>query len=106
MSQRTWTLRRHADSSGCVLVVASSLDALDALADAVAEAGYFAFAAIGAGIGHLLELAAFDLVVVLAGVEHADREALRRLQPAERLVEVAADDVETVLVALRMPRAN
>jgi hypothetical protein len=108
MSQRTWTLRRREDSFGCVLVITAQAAELDPIADALAAAGYFAFAAIGAGIAGLCEVAAFDLIVVLAGVDSADRDAVRRIQPPKRLVELDADDHPALLACVthRLPRTN
>ncbi len=107
MSQRTWTLRRTEDSAGCVLVVTPRLADLGVLAAALAEAGYFAFSSVGAGVESLCQTAAFDLIVVLAGVEATDRDVLRRMQPAERLAELDSDDVPALLAcAAARLRAN
>jgi H2-forming N5,N10-methylenetetrahydromethanopterin dehydrogenase-like enzyme len=108
MPQRSWTLRRHEDSFGCVLVVTAEPAEIDRLAEAVAAAGYFAFAAVAPGVAHLCELAAFDLIVVLAGVAAADRVAVRLIQPPDRLVELDTDQLPAVLacVTTHLPRTN
>lgn len=96
--RRTWTLCRHEDSHRCVLVVAPSDDDLDELAQLLGGAGYFAFAAVPAGLEALCVVAAFDLIVVLGSVGDDARAIVRDRQPRDQLVELASDD-RTALVA-------
>jgi len=108
MPHRSWTLRRHEDSFGCVLVVTAELAEMDRFADALASAGYFAFAAVGPGVAHLCELAAFDLIVVLAGVDAPERATVRRIQAPDRLVELDTDELPALVDCVRthLPRTN
>ncbi|CAN5896834.1 hypothetical protein BH11MYX3_BH11MYX3_13410 [soil metagenome] len=101
MPQRTWTLRRHRDGAGCVLAVVPFEDELDPLAELLATAGYFAFVAIGPGLAALCRVAAFDLIVVLAGVDEVDRALARTVQSAERLIELDADQRPLLVERIR-----
>lgn len=101
MPQRTWTLRRHPDGFGTVVVVTGRIDEIEELARELADAGYFAFAAVPAGLIALATVATFDLVVVLASVDEQDRIAVRRCQPVERIIELSSDDRLALIAAVR-----
>jgi hypothetical protein len=89
-------------------VITASLAELDPIAEALAGAGYFAFAAISTGIADLCKVAAFDLIIVQPGVGTADREALRRIQPPDRLVELDTDALPALVACAteHLPRTN
>jgi hypothetical protein len=101
MPQRTWTLRRHASGFGTVVAVTGRIEEIDELASELADAGYFAFAAVPAGLVALRTVAMFDLVVMLASVNDEDRIVVRRCQPVERTIELASDDRLALLAAVR-----
>ncbi|MBA3465577.1 MAG: hypothetical protein H0T46_36940 [Deltaproteobacteria bacterium] len=77
------------------------IDDIEELAQDLADAGYFAFAAVPAGLLALRTLAQFDLVIVLASVSDEDRITVRRCQPVERLLELATDDRLAMIAAVR-----
>ena len=101
MPQRTWTLRRHPDGFGTVVVVTGRIEEIEELAANLADAGFFAFAAVTAGLVALRTVAMFDVVVVLASVTDEDRITVRSSQPVERLIELPTDDRIALIAAVR-----
>jgi hypothetical protein len=101
MPQRPWTLRRYPDGFGTVVAVTGRIEEIEGLATELADAGYFAFAAVPAGLIALATIATFDLVIVLHSVADEDRIAVKRCLPSEHIIELSTDDRLAVVAAAR-----
>lgn len=83
-----------------MLVIASDVERLDALATEVAAHGYYTFAAVPDAVADVVAVAKFDLVVVLNGAAPAVRDQLAQNQPpivTPLLIVAASEEPELAL---------
>ena len=77
--ERPWVMRVGKSGMASVLVCTSRGDALEALADELAGAGYYAFVAVPSAAETLAKSTVFDLILVLRDVDELDREMIKNL---------------------------